>query len=104
MNTLKFNVFSGGYVEIDLEKCTSCSSKVCIDACNRHLSGHVLRLESDLPSLGLCSKDPYVRECTECLACELECMINGKMAVRIILPMPELDKYLSRISNGNSSH
>ena len=96
MNTLKFNVFSGGYIEIDLDLCASCTSKACVKACNEHLSGHVLDLKNGFPSLRINSKEKYVRECTECLACELDCMIYGMGAIKICLPMPELDDYLSK--------
>jgi hypothetical protein len=96
MKWLEFNLRSKGCVKIDLDKCSTCSTHACIKACNAHLSGHVLVLKDGVPSLKPeYNKNAPVKECTECLACELDCLVYGKKAIKIALDMPELDNYVS---------
>jgi hypothetical protein len=34
--------------------------------------------------------------CTETMACELECQRRGKGGLRLVLPMPEFDRYVEK--------
>ncbi|MDN5347691.1 MAG: hypothetical protein PWP65_1255 [Clostridia bacterium] len=93
-NLLQFEVFSGGKVCIDLEKCKGCVSKVCIEACTGTGKPEAFELREGLPALRV---DPAALKkggCVECLACELDCQLYGNKGLTIVLPMPELDHYL----------
>lgn len=87
---LKFETFSGG-VEIDLSKCKGCTSKACVEICNKPGMGRILELKDGLPALK-CSPEEVKRgACTECLGCELDCSLHGNNAITIKLPMGGLD-------------
>ena len=68
MNELSWNVFSGGSVTIDLERCVACPTKACIAACN-------------VPNLGSA----------------LAAGPDGLGALTFALPTPEIDAYLDAL-------
>jgi len=78
-------------VYIDDEKCEQCESKACIKACSLYDRG-VLRLKGGKPTV-LMSAEEVKRTGTECLACEYECWLKGRNAIRIEIPIPGLDEY-----------
>lgn len=95
MNQLAFNVFSGGTVTIDLDRCVSCTSKACVSACNVPNLGSALKLGSDgLPALAVTPERAAAGGCIECLACDLACTSDGLGALSFVLPTPETDAYL----------
>jgi succinyl-CoA synthetase beta subunit len=81
-----------GEVVFDYALCRECSSKACIEACQRK----ILALQNDLPALAIEESEAAKGKCTECLACELECLLWGNKGVRVDLPIPGLDEYLAR--------
>ncbi len=91
-NVLEFEVFSGGKVEINLSKCKQCESKACVDVCNSPNMGKVLELKDGIPALQKSLEDIKRGGCTECLGCELDCDLYGEQAIKITLPIKELDE------------
>ena len=92
--TLKFDVFGGGTVLIDTEKCKDCTSKVCAGVCQ----GDFIRIERGIPVLSLSLIEIRRGACTECLACELDCGLRGQGAIKIVYPMPELNGFLNNLN------
>lgn len=84
-------------VTIDDSKCGDCRTKACIRACGLYSRG-LLRLKDGKPTL-LVSASEIARVGTECLGCEYECRFHGAGAIRIYVPMPELDEF-KRLSSG----
>ena len=39
------------------------------------------------------------RERAQTMACELECHLKGRGGLRLILPMPEYDRYIEEMKN-----
>ena len=98
MSVLAFNVFSGGTVTIDLERCTACPTKACIAACNVPNLGSALKLGGDgLPALAVTPERAAQGGCIECLACDLACQSDGLGALSFELPTPETDAYLATL-------
>lgn len=88
---LVFEVFSGGTVEIDLLRCGNCESKACVNICGSPNMGDVLSLKDGLPTLKKSLDDVRKGACTECLGCELDCSLYGNNAIKIKLPVKNLD-------------
>ena len=88
---LVFEVFSGGTIEIDLQKCEDCESKACVKFCESPNMGDVLMLKNGLPALKKPTDEVKKGACTECIGCELECILHGKNAIKITLPVKNLD-------------
>lgn len=88
---LKFEVLSGGTIEIDLSRCKECVSKACVKACSRPGMGQILELKDGVPSLKCTPEEAKKGACTECLGCELDCSLHGNNAVTITLPLGDLD-------------
>lgn len=88
---LVFEVFSGGTIKFDLEKCEDCKSKACVKFCESPNMGDVLMLSDGLPSLKKNADEVKKGACTECLGCELECILHGNNAITITLPVKNLD-------------
>lgn len=86
---LVFEVLSGGTVEIDLEQCNRCDSKVCINVCSSQ--GDILTLKDGVPALKRTAEEVKKGACTECLGCELDCLLHGKNAINITLPVKSID-------------
>ncbi|MCD6454948.1 MAG: acetate--CoA ligase family protein [Candidatus Aminicenantes bacterium] len=87
-----FNTLTGK-VFIDHSACAKCERKVCVDAC----SYGVLKFENGRPVLAIAEEDAGKGKCTECLACELACFLEGKKAIHIELPIPGLKEYREKI-------
>lgn len=98
MRIYNFQVLSGGEVRFDLSLCKGCSSKACVKACNQLNMGNILKIEDGLPKLKVSEEETRKGACTECLNCELDCRLEGKGGVHVILPQPELEIYLEKIS------
>ncbi|MBM4309137.1 MAG: hypothetical protein FJ123_20605 [Deltaproteobacteria bacterium] len=98
MKIYKFEISSGGKVCFDLSLCEACSSKACVEACNQLNMGKILKTESGLPHLRVSEEEAKKGACTECLSCELDCRLEGKGGVQVILPQPELEKFLKKAS------
>ena len=78
-------------VTIDDSVCPGCASKACVTACGRFGRG-VLKLKDGRPAI-LISPAELARGGTECLACEYECWFRGLSAIKIEIPMPELEDF-----------
>jgi hypothetical protein len=78
-------------VSIDDSKCPECKTKACIKACSLYSRG-ILRLRGGKPML-LGGLNDAKRRGTECLGCEFECWFRGLNAIKIEIPMPELDEF-----------
>lgn len=90
MSLLQFNVFSGGSVTFDHERCVSCKSKACLDVCRTLGNGNILRLDEDgLPQLRVTGAQAQQGACVEDMGCLLACQLDGEGAIRFNLPMPE---------------
>ncbi len=86
---LVFDVFSGGSITIDLEKCKNCKTKLCINTCSSQ--GDILKLVDGVPALKRSEEDVKRGACTECLGCELDCLLYGENAIKITLPVKYVD-------------
>jgi hypothetical protein len=78
-------------VTIDDSKCPNCKTKACIKGCSLYNRG-ILKLQAGKPAV-LMNASEVARTGTECLACEYECWFRGLNAIRIEVPMPELDEF-----------
>jgi hypothetical protein len=94
---LEFKVRSGGWVRIDLKRCQSCDSKVCLEVCGIQGGPLILDEESGVPALLWSLAEIERGGCVECLGCELDCMLRGRQAVTIVLPLGGLDEYLDAL-------
>jgi hypothetical protein len=83
-------------VSIDDRMCEDCTTKACINACRIYGRG-ILTLREGKPTVPL-SASEAARAGTECLACEYECWFRGRCALKIEVPMPELDEYKRALS------
>lgn len=98
LDKLEFTVRSGGTVTIDLERCTSCESKVCLAVCAIQGGPLILDQQRGVPGLRWSLAEIERGGCVECLGCELDCTLHGKQAVTIVLPLPRLDEYLNGLT------
>lgn len=96
MNLLTVEVFSGSTITINLDECKLCTTQACIAACSIPYMGNILTLENNLPVFKVGPEAIRKGACTECLGCEFECILNGRGALKIDLPMPELDAWLKQ--------
>jgi len=81
-----------GVIIINLDQCGSCPTKACAGSCPENL----IKIEGELPVFSK-PADQVKRLCMDCLACELECSLHGRGALRIVYRMPQLDKYLREL-------
>ncbi len=81
-----------GKIVIDLDQCLGCQTKACVDACTARI------FRRDGNGIALTMDQERIRRggCTETMACELECQRRGRGALRLVLPMPEFDRYLKQ--------
>jgi Fe-S-cluster-containing dehydrogenase component len=93
LSKLRFDVFSGGNVTIDLDTCLRCETKACVAECTLPNLGSVLVLRDGLPALGVTPERAAAGGCIECLACDLACQARGRGALTFSLPQPELEEY-----------
>ena len=82
-----FETVTGGRITFDHAKCRACESKACIQAC----VPQILRLEDGVPLLAISPEAAKEGRCIECLACEVDCFLEGNRGARIDLPIPGLD-------------
>ena len=76
-----------GWVRFDAERCLRCEGKPCIKACDYG----ILELSDGVPRLAITEADAAKGRCVECLACELECHLQGAGGLKIELPIEGLD-------------
>jgi succinyl-CoA synthetase beta subunit len=76
-----------GTITYDHALCRTCESKICIKEC----VPQILKEEAGVPVLAISREDAARGKCTECLACETECVIRGKRGAFITLPIEGLD-------------
>lgn len=77
-----------GMVTLNHTQCATCPSKICVEACARH----ILSLNAEgLPVLNVTSEEAKKGRCVECLACEVDCLLYGAGGGRVDLPIPGLD-------------
>jgi Fe-S-cluster-containing dehydrogenase component len=82
-------------ISIDTEKCVTCVSKACVEACRKYARG-LLVLDGGVPSAEHLSKAEMLRLGTECLACEYACAAKGREAVTIEVPIEGISEYLHK--------
>ncbi len=83
-------------VTIDDSVCGECTTKACVTACRIYGRG-ILTLREGKPTILLTASEA-ARAGTECLACEHECLLRGLHALKINVPMPELDKFKASLN------
>jgi hypothetical protein len=82
-------------VAIDTDKCPECQTKACIAACRTYARG-ILELKDGAPSVAHLDAEGVKRGGTECLACEYECLVRGRGAIAIDVPIKGLPEYLAK--------
>lgn len=94
---LEFETMAGALIGFDLKKCDACKTKACVEADHLPFLGPVLELKEGRPSL-MWSKDEIRKgKCTDCVACELACQLNGNKGITITYSIPKLDEYVADI-------
>lgn len=76
-----------GSITYDHALCTECETKVCVRDC----VPQILKLEDGKPVLAITTEEAKKGKCTECLACEIECLFHGNGGSIISLPIPGLE-------------
>jgi succinyl-CoA synthetase beta subunit len=76
-----------GRITYDHEVCRSCESKICIKEC----VPQILKEENGVPLLAITAEEAARGKCTECLACETECVLRGAGGAFIDLPIAGLE-------------
>jgi len=97
--TLRFNVHSGGSVDIDLSQCHDCETKACVGICGEQGGPLILDETQGIPMLRWPRDEIEQGGCVECLGCELACDLDGRQAITITLPMEGFDEYLGTLSD-----
>lgn len=83
----RFETVTGGTVTFDHAVCTRCESKVCVKEC----VPQILSLNDEgCPVLNITPEEAKKGRCSECLACEVECLFNGAGGGYVHLPIPGL--------------
>ncbi|HXI02201.1 MAG TPA: ATP-grasp domain-containing protein, partial [Candidatus Saccharimonadales bacterium] len=77
---------STGEITYDHRACRDCESKVCIKEC----VPQILKEEKGVPVLAISREEAARGKCTECLACETECVLRGNKGGFISLPIEGL--------------
>jgi len=90
--------FRTGKVTIDHEKCSSCESYACVEACAR-FGGDLFKIEDGKPILNM-AQEEVQRRCIEDLTCELYCQAKGNKGLEIFLDMFALNEYRQKIGMG----
>jgi hypothetical protein len=89
LTTYSFETVTGGTVTYDHAICATCESKVCIEAC----AMKILTLnEAGCPVLNITPAEAKKGRCSECLGCEVDCLLYGAGGGRIELPIVGLDR------------
>jgi len=94
MASLEF-AFRTGKITIDYDKCISCESYACVNACEKY-GGNLFKVEDGKPVLQIAVEDAP-RRCIEDLACQIYCHSNGNKGLEMILDMFGLDEYRAKI-------
>ena len=81
-----FDTVTSGTVTFDYSLCSNCINKVCISECQ----GGILKESDGVPVLNITKTEAASGRCTECLACEVECLANGNGGGKISLPIDGL--------------
>lgn len=83
-----FATVTGGTVTYDHAICAACESKVCVKEC----AAKILQLNDEgCPVLNITPEEAKKGRCSECLACEVECLFQGAGGGFVHLPIPGLD-------------
>ncbi len=77
-----------GEIYYDHEACRECESKVCVEKC----VPEILELEDGVPVLAIEREEAKGGKCIECLACEVECVMQGNSGGYIELPIEGLEE------------
>ncbi len=100
-----FSTVTGGTVTFDHALCAACPSKVCVREC----AGQILKLdENGCPVLAISPEEARKGRCSECLACDVDCLFEGAGGGYLELPIRGLDEYCrqiggqGRLSDGHS--
>lgn len=83
---LRFGLFSGGSISIDRVLCRDCKTQACVRRCVSSTLEPVLVIRNGAPELARQDIKPESGWCVECLACELDCGLEGRNAIWIELP------------------
>jgi succinyl-CoA synthetase beta subunit len=83
-----FKTVTNGTVGFNYALCINCNSKICISECQ---SG-ILEEKNSVPVLNITKEEAAKGRCTECLACEVECLALGNGGGRIDLPVTGLEE------------
>ncbi|MAZ54149.1 MAG: succinyl-CoA synthetase subunit beta [Trueperaceae bacterium] len=78
-----FETVSGGTVTLDHSACVECETKICIETC----SPKILQLEEGVPILNITFEEAKSGGCTECLACDVTCYLEGNQGGYVNLPI-----------------
>ncbi|MBI4230262.1 MAG: acetate--CoA ligase family protein [Planctomycetes bacterium] len=84
---VRFDVLSGGVISIDTEACVRCTSYACLRACRSPSDEPVLAVEGGRARLRITPEEARRGGCVECLACVLDCRLEGRDAIRVRLPL-----------------
>jgi hypothetical protein len=95
---LVFDVRSGGSITIDLTRCGECEAKPCIEVCAVQGGPLILDEEHGMPSLRWSLEQIENGGCVECLGCELDCLLYGRQAISIVLPLSRFDEYMDSLA------
>ncbi len=82
-----FQTLTGGTVTFDHAACLACENQVCIQTC----AAGILQLQDEVPVLNITTEEARKGGCTECLACQIECFLEGNRGGYVHLPIPGLD-------------
>jgi succinyl-CoA synthetase beta subunit len=81
-----FETVSGGTVILDHAACIECETKICIETC----TPKILQLEDGVPILNITFEEAKRGGCTECLACDVTCYLDGNRGGYVNLPIQGL--------------
>ncbi|MDR1604344.1 MAG: hypothetical protein LBS10_06080 [Gracilibacteraceae bacterium] len=81
-------------ISIDTDKCITCTSKACIEACRLYARGILAPDKNGAPSTAHLSEEETLRLGTECLACEYACDTRGRGVITIDVPIKGLSAYM----------
>lgn len=85
-----FGTVTGGTVTYDHAICAGCTHKVCIEAC----AMKILNLDANgCPVLNITSAEAKKGKCSECLGCEVDCLLYGAGGGYVMLPISGLDTH-----------
>jgi succinyl-CoA synthetase beta subunit len=85
-----------GRVTYDHAVCAGCESKACVESC----VPQILKVEDGVPVLTITAEEAAKGKCTECLACEVECLFHGEGGGFVDLPIDGLEAWTA--SRGES--